>query len=127
MRRRMLKSKIHRATVTEANVDYEGSVTVDEVLMARADIAEWEQVAVLDLDNGVRLETYAIAGGPGEICMNGPAALLVDPGHRVIILSYADYDESELVEGHEPVVIHVDEENQVLLNPKPRLRAVPTE
>ena len=111
MRRHLLKSKIHRATVTDANVDYVGSVTVDARLLAMADIAEHEQVHVLDVDNGARLVTYAIAGGPGELCLNGAAALLVEPGHRVIVLTYAEYDEAE-VAGHRPLVVHVDERNR---------------
>ncbi|MFP5378028.1 MAG: aspartate 1-decarboxylase [Acidimicrobiia bacterium] len=111
MRRQMLKSKIHRATVTGADVDYVGSITVDAGLLARADIREHEQVHVLDLDNGARLVTYAIAGGRGEVCVNGAAARLVRPGDRVIVLSYADYEEAEL-EAHAPVVVHVDGRNQ---------------
>jgi aspartate 1-decarboxylase len=111
MRRQMLKSKIHRATVTDANVDYVGSVTVDATLLALADIRQHEQVHVLDVDNGARLVTYAIPGGPGEVCLNGAAALLVQPGHRVIVISYAEYDEAEL-DGHEPVVVHVDAGNR---------------
>jgi aspartate 1-decarboxylase len=107
----MLKSKIHRATVTAADVDYEGSISLDPVLMARADILEWEQVAVLDLDNGARLETYAIAGEPGEVKLNGAAALLVSPGHRVIILTYADVEEAELA-GYRPTIVLVDERNR---------------
>lgn len=106
MRRRMLKSKIHRATVTAADVDYEGSISLDPALMAEADIREWEQVAVLDVDNGARLETYAIAGQPGDVQINGAAARLVDPGHRVIILTYADYEESELP-AHKPTIVLV--------------------
>ena len=80
MRRRMMKSKIHRATVTGANLRYVGSVSIDVALMELADILPNEQVAVLDLDNGARFETYAIAGGPGEVCLNGAAARLVSPG-----------------------------------------------
>lgn len=109
----MLKSKIHRATVTDANPDYVGSVTVDASLLVLADIAEFEQVQVLDVTNGVRLETYAIAGGPGEVCLNGAAARLVDPGHTVIIVSYADYEPAELVD-YAPVVVHVDTANHAL-------------
>lgn len=112
MRRQMLKSKIHRATVTDANVDYVGSVTVDAALLAAADIREHEQVHVLDVDNGARLVTYAIAGGPGEMCVNGAAAHLVRPGDLVIVLTYADYDEAELAD-HDPVVIHVDGRNRL--------------
>ena len=106
----MLKSKIHRATVTDADVDYVGSVTIDAALLELAGIREHEQVHVLDLDNGARLVTYAIPGGPGELCLNGAAALLVSPGHRVIVISYAEYDDAEL-EGHQPVVVHVDGAN----------------
>ncbi|HET7488626.1 MAG TPA: aspartate 1-decarboxylase [Acidimicrobiales bacterium] len=111
MRRQLLKSKIHRATVTDADVDYVGSVTVDADLLALADIREWEQVHLLDIDNGARLVTYAIPGGPGEICVNGAAARLVRPGHRVIVITYADYEEAEL-DGHQPVVVHVDARNR---------------
>ena len=113
MRRHMLKSKIHRATVTGADVDYVGSVTVDAALLAAADIREHEQVHVLDVDNGARVVTYAIAGGPGEICVNGAAAHLVRPGDRVIVLTYAEYDEAEL-DGYGPVVVHVDGRNRPL-------------
>ena len=113
MRRRMMKSKIHRATVTGADVGYAGSVSIDTHLMKRADIAEWEQVAVLDVDNGARLETYAIGGGPGQVQLNGAAARLVEPGHRVILITYADYDDHELG-GFTPVVVKVDERNRPL-------------
>ena len=113
MRRRMMKSKVHRATVTGANVDYVGSVSIDTELMKRADIVEWEQVAVLDVDNGARFETYAIPGGPGEVILNGAAARLVEPGHRVILVTYADYDEAELA-GFTPAVVTVDTRNQAL-------------
>ena len=113
MRRRMMKSKIHRATVTGADPDYAGSVSIDTELMERAGIAEWEQVAVLDVDNGARLETYAIAGEPGQVRLNGAAARLVEPGHRVILVTYADYDDGELVD-FAPVVVQVDPANRVL-------------
>jgi aspartate 1-decarboxylase len=113
MRRRMLKSKIHRAVVTATDVDYEGSITIDDLLLAAADIREWEQVAVLDIDNGARFETYAIRGGPGEMQLNGAAARLVEVGHRVIVLTYADLDESELA-GFVPVVVAVDDANRPL-------------
>src|SRR5437764_13010492 len=85
MRRRMMKSKIHRATVTDANLHYIGSITLDTELMALADIREHEQVHVLDIDNGARLETYAIPGGPGDVYLNGAAARPVPLGHKVII------------------------------------------
>lgn len=111
MRRRMMKSKIHRATVTDADLHYVGSITLDAHLMEFADIAEFEQVHVLDIDNGNRLTTYAIAGGPGEVCLNGAAARLVSPGDRVIVLSYADYEDAEL-DGLQPRIVHVDTQNR---------------
>jgi aspartate 1-decarboxylase len=113
VRRRMLKSKIHRAVVTDANLHYVGSVTVDPDLLEAADILEHEQVAIVDIDNGARLETYAIAGvrGSGDMCLNGAAARLVSPGDRVIVISYADYDEAEM-DGYAPRVVHVDTANR---------------
>ena len=123
MRRRMLKSKIHRATVTDANLNYVGSITLDSGLMEVADIREWEQVAVLDIDNGARFETYAIVGEPGEVCLNGAAARLVQPGDRVIVITYAEYEDAEL-DGFEPTVVHVDTENRAIdpaLVPKSRV------
>jgi aspartate 1-decarboxylase len=113
VRRRMLKSKIHRAVVTDANLHYVGSVTIDPDLLEAADILEHEQVAVVDIDNGARLETYAIAGvrGSGDLCLNGAAARLVQPGDRVIVISYADYDDAEM-EGYAPRVVHVDTSNR---------------
>lgn len=113
MRRRMLKSKIHRAVVTDANLHYVGSVTIDPELLEAADILEHEQVAIVDIDNGARFETYTIAGvrGSGDLCLNGAAARLVQPGDKVIVISYADYDDAEL-EGYEPRVVHVDTGNR---------------
>jgi aspartate 1-decarboxylase len=113
MRRRMLKSKIHRATVTDANLHYVGSITVDPELLAAADILEHEQVAVVDIDNGARFETYAITGRPGsgDMCLNGAAARLVQPGDRIIVISYAEYETAEL-EGYAPIIVHVDAENR---------------
>ena len=98
MRRRMLKSKIHRATVTDSELEYEGSITVDSLLMEAADLMEYEEVAVWDLTNGARLTTYVIPGdaGSGTVAMNGAAAHLVRRGDRVIISSFAEYDEAEL-------------------------------
>jgi aspartate 1-decarboxylase len=113
MRRRMMKSKIHRATVTDANLNYVGSISLDTDLMRLADILEWEQVAVLDIDNGARFETYAIAGEPGQVCLNGAAARLVHPGDKVIIITYADYEDAEL-DGFQPAIVHVDAGNQPL-------------
>ena len=111
MHRTMMKSKIHRATVTGADVDYVGSITLDPELMELADMLEFEQVHVLDIDNGARFETYAIAGGPGDVILNGAAARLVQPGDRVIVITYAHYDEAEL-EAYEPKIVHVDERNR---------------
>jgi aspartate 1-decarboxylase len=111
MRRRMLKSKIHRATVTSADLHYVGSISLDAHLMALADIREWEQVAVLDVDNGARFETYAMAGEVGQVQLNGAAARLVEPGHRVIVVTYADYDDGEL-DGFAPTVVVVDGANR---------------
>lgn len=110
MRRRMMKSKIHRATVTEADLNYIGSISLDPDLMVAADILEHEQVAVLDIDNGARFETYAIPGQPGQVCLNGAAARLVHPGDKVIIITYSDYEDAEL-EAFTPTVVHVDQWN----------------
>src|SRR5262245_62647086 len=109
----MMKSKIHRATVTDADLHYVGSITLDTELMRLADIREMEQVHVLDVDNGARFETYAIPGGPGDCCLNGAAARLVHPGDRVIVITYADYDQAEL-EGFAPKVVHVDSRNRAV-------------
>ena len=111
MRRRMMKSKIHRATVTGAELDYAGSISLDTELMQRADILAHEQVAVLDIDNGNRFETYAIPGEAGQVQLNGAAARLVEPGHKVIVITYADYDDTELA-GFAPVVVKVDKDNR---------------
>ena len=123
MRRRMMKSKIHRATVTGADLHYVGSISLDPALMELADIREHEQVAILDIDNGARFETYAILGEAGEVCLNGAAARLVQPGDRVIVITYADYEDAEL-DGFEPTVVHVDTENRPVdpsLVPKSRV------
>ena len=112
MRRIMLKSKIHRATVTAASVDYEGSITIDRRLMEAADIREYEQVHVLDVTNGRRLITYALAGGEGEICVNGAAARMVDVGDQVIILSFGGLVPKEWP-GHRPAIVWVDDQNRV--------------
>jgi len=110
-----MKSKIHRATVTDADLHYVGSVTIDRDLMDAADLVEYEQVAIVDIDNGARLETYVIEGprGSGAICINGAAARLVSRGDKVIIISYADFEAAEL-EGFEPTVVHVDTGNGVV-------------
>ena len=111
----MLKSKIHRATVTGSDLHYVGSITVDADLLEAADILEHELVHVLDVDNGARFETYTIAGnrGSGEIKINGAAARLVHTGDTVIVVSYADYEADEL-ERYEPVVVHVDKDNRIV-------------
>ncbi|MEX2196379.1 MAG: aspartate 1-decarboxylase [Thermoleophilaceae bacterium] len=111
----MLKSKIHRATVTGSDLHYVGSITVDADLLEAADIREHEQVHVVDIDNGARFETYTIAGEPGsgEIKINGAAARLVHSGDTVIVISYASYDEREL-ESYEPRVVHVNAENGIV-------------
>jgi aspartate 1-decarboxylase len=111
MRRTMMKSKIHRATVVGADLNYIGSITLDPRLMKLADILEHEQVQVLDIDNGARFETYAIPGGPGDVILNGAAARLVHPGDRVIVITYAQYEEAEL-EHYAPKVVHVDSRNR---------------
>src|SRR5262249_6599035 len=115
MLRTMLKSKIHRATVTDSDLHYVGSITIDPDLLESADILEHEQVAVVDVDNGARFETYTIAGerGSGEIKVNGAAARLVHHGDTIIVISYAQYDRAELAT-YEPVVVHVDRDNRIL-------------
>jgi len=106
----MLKSKIHRATITDSNIDYEGSITIDRKLMEEADILPYEQVQVLDINNGSRFTTYAIEGGPGEICVNGAAARLVSVGDLVIILSYCHLKDEE-ARSFRPTLVHVDANN----------------
>jgi aspartate 1-decarboxylase len=115
MRRTMLKSKVHRATVTASDLHYVGSITMDPDLLERADILEHELVHVLDIDNGNRFETYTIAGrrGSGDVQVNGAAARLVHEGDTVIVISYAEYDEAEL-STYEPVVVHVDRDNRIV-------------
>ena len=114
MLRMMCKSKIHRATVTGADLNYMGSITIDPVLMEAADLLEFEQVHVVNINNGARFETYVIAGtaGEGEICQNGAAARLAAPGDKVIVISYGQYSEAELAE-HRPAFIFVDEQNRI--------------
>ena len=113
-RRRMFASKIHRATVTGADVDYEGSVTIDRDLLDAAGILEWEEVQVWDVTNGARLATYAIAGerGSGGICINGAAAHLVRPGDLVILATFVELDDAA-ARAHTPTVVFVDEQNRV--------------
>jgi len=111
----MMKSKIHRATVTQADLDYVGSVTLDSALMEAADLLEGEQVAIVDITNGARIETYVIPGerGSGVIGINGAAAHLVHPGDLVIIMSYAVVSDTEARQ-LKPLVVHVDENNRIV-------------
>ena len=115
MRRTMCKSKIHRATVVDANLDYEGSITLDPVLMEAADLLPFEQVHVVNINNGARFETYTIVGqrGSGDVTLNGAAARLVQPGDKVIIISYGAYDEAEL-DSFEPKLVFVDGANRIV-------------
>ena len=115
MIRTMFKSKIHRATVTEADLHYVGSVTVDADLLDAADILDGELVAIVDITNGARLETYTIAGerGTGVIGINGAAARLVQPGDLVILISYAQMEDAE-ARTYTPAVVHVDEKNAII-------------
>ncbi len=113
MRRTMMKSKLHRARVTDANLDYEGSLTIDAQLMEMADILPYEQVRVYNVNNGARFETYAIEGpaGCGHICLNGAAARMGAPGDVIIIVTYADYEEEE-ARRHSPRVVLLDAANK---------------
>ncbi len=113
MQRTLMKSKIHRATVTDANLHYVGSITIDRELMDAADLLPYEQVHVVDVDNGARFETYVIEGatGTGTMCVNGAAARLVQPDDKIIVISYGMFEAGE-VEGFEPVVVTVDETNR---------------
>jgi aspartate 1-decarboxylase len=115
MQRQMLKSKIHRATITDCDVDYVGSITVDPELMRRADLLVNEQVHVWDIDSGARFVTYAIEGedGSGTVQVNGAAARLVRNGDKVIIASFGSYDDTDL-ERYSPVVVHVDDRNEIV-------------
>ena len=114
MRLTAFKSKLHRVRVTEADLNYEGSVTIDSDLMDAAQILPWEQVNVLNVMNGERFDTYAIRGprGSGVVCLNGPAARLAHVGDLVIILTYAQMEREELLR-HTPIVVHVDENNRI--------------
>jgi aspartate 1-decarboxylase len=115
MQRTMLKSKIHRATVTDCDLHYVGSITIDPELLEAADIREFEQVAVVDVDNGARFETYTIAGerGSGDMKVNGAAARLVHRGDTIIVISYGGYDPEEL-DHYQPRVVHVGAHNEVI-------------
>lgn len=113
MFRNMLKSKIHRAKVTEADLHYIGSITIDEDLIERTDILEYEKVLVVNIDNGSRFETYVMKGprGSGKICLNGAAARLVQINDQIIIMSFCDYNEEE-AKNHKPIILIVDEYNK---------------
>ncbi len=113
--RMMLKSKIHRAKVTDANINYEGSITIDKKLMKAADILPYEQVHVLNINNGARFTTYAIEGGEGsgEICLNGAAARLAEKGDLVIILTYTQIPE-EHIKDYQPRIVHVNAKNEIV-------------
>jgi aspartate 1-decarboxylase len=113
--RTMLKCKIHRATVTEGNINYEGSITIDKNLMREADILPYEQVQVLNINNGARFSTYAIEGeaGKGDICLNGAAARLAVKGDLVIILTYTDMSDEDAY-GFKPKIVHVNDRNEII-------------
>ena len=110
----MLKGKIHRATIRQAELDYVGSITVDQDLLDAANILEYETVQVVDINNGARLETYTIAGerGSGMICLNGAAARLVQPGDKCIIMCYCQMDPEE-AQAHQPYVVFVNDDNEI--------------
>ncbi|MCI5889166.1 MAG: aspartate 1-decarboxylase [Brachyspira sp.] len=114
MLQEFLFSKIHRATVTDANLNYVGSITIDETLLKAANMREWQKVDILDVDNGERFQTYIIKGEPdsGCICLNGAAARKVQPGDKVIIITYASLTPEE-IKTHKPTVVIVDEKNKI--------------
>ena len=114
MKLHMLKSKLHRATVTEANLNYVGSITIDQKLMEQANLLEYERVLVVNINNGSRLETYVMTGEPGSgvICLNGAAARYVQVGDKVIIMAFCELDEQE-AERHEPTVVFLKDDNTV--------------
>ena len=112
MNRIIMKSKLHRLTVTETNIEYEGSITIDKKLLKAADIIIGEKVQVINLSNASRFETYAIEGGDGEICLNGGAARLATPGDKIIVISYGLTNDSEL-KNYMPKVVLVDSKNAI--------------
>ncbi len=126
MLRSVLGSKIHRATITQADLDYVGSITIDGELVRAAGLVEGEKVQVVDITNGARLETYVIVGtsGTGEICINGAAAHLVNPGDVVIIMSFLLADEGELA-SHQPQIVHVDSGNRIVARGHDAAQPVP--
>ncbi len=111
--RPFLRAKIHRATVTDANLDYEGSITIDSSLLKEAGIKPYEQVGISNLNNGERFDTYVIPGRKGEMCLNGPTARKGQPGDKIIIFSYCWLNEGE-IKGFEPVILKVDEKNRLI-------------
>lgn len=116
MKRTLLKSKIHRATVTDANLNYTGSISLGPEFLEAADLLPFEQVDIYNCTNGERFHTYVILGQPGDVCLNGAAARLVQPGDSVIIASYAEYDAPEWP-AHQPLIVFVDENNRILKEP----------
>ncbi|MFA5928595.1 MAG: aspartate 1-decarboxylase [Candidatus Margulisiibacteriota bacterium] len=116
MLREMCKSKIHRLTVTDGNIHYEGSITIDETLLKAADMLPYEKVHVVNITNGNRLVTYTIPGQPGngDVCLNGAAALLCNKGDIIIVISYAAYNEQEL-KNYKPKIVKVDSKNRVIV------------
>ncbi len=115
MLQEFLYSKIHRATVTDANLNYVGSITIDEELLNAANMKEWQKVEILDVNNGERFQTYIIKGkaNSGEICLNGAAARKVQPGDKVIIVTYAQFEEKELL-NYKPTIVIVDDNNKII-------------
>ena len=115
MLQEFISSKIHRATVTDANLNYVGSITIDETLLKASDIKEWQKVDILDIDNGERFHTYVIKGKPGsgEICLNGAAARKVQPGDKIIIIAYGLYNPEEMI-NYQPNIVIVDENNKII-------------
>jgi aspartate 1-decarboxylase len=115
MKRILFKSKVHRATVTQADLYYEGSLTLDADLMRAADMLPYEKVAIVNVNNGERFETYLIEGpaGTGVVCLNGPAARKGTVGDEIIIITYGEYEDSEALKYHEPIVVQVDKQNKV--------------
>ena len=115
MQREFLYSKIHRATVTDANLEYVGSITIDEYLLEKSNIKEWQKVEILDVNNGERFQTYVMKGkaNSGVICLNGAAARKVQKGDKVIIVAYAMLDDEE-VKTHKPTIIIVDDNNKII-------------
>ena len=112
MMRIMLRAKLHRLTVTQCDINYEGSITVDEALLKAADILPGERVQVVNVNNGERFETYTLSGKSGQVCLNGAAARLADPGDKIIVIAYAVADEKE-IRDLKPKIILVDERNRI--------------